>query len=26
LGKRSLIPINDPQFESTLEQMHAGGH
>jgi hypothetical protein len=26
LGNRSLIPINDPQFESTLEQMHAGGH
>ena len=26
LGKRSLIPINDPQFESTLEQMHLGGH
>jgi len=26
LSKRSLIPINDPQFESTLEQMHAGGH
>jgi hypothetical protein len=26
LGKRSLIPINDPQFESTLEQMHIGGH
>jgi hypothetical protein len=26
LDKRSLIPINDPQFESTLEQMHAGGH
>jgi hypothetical protein len=26
LGKRPLIPINDPQFESTLEQMHAGGH
>ncbi len=26
LGKRSLIPINDPQFESTVEQMHAGGH
>lgn len=26
LGKRSLIPINDPQFESTLEQMHTGGH
>jgi hypothetical protein len=26
LGKRSLIPINDPQFESTLEQMHMGGH
>src|SRR5215510_12257144 len=24
LGKRPLIPINDPQFESTLEQMHAG--
>ena len=24
LGKRSLIPINDPQFESTMEQMHAG--
>ena len=26
LGKRALIPINDPGFESTLEQMHAGGH
>ena len=26
LSKRPLIPINDPQFESTLEQMHAGGH
>lgn len=26
LGKRPLIPINDPQFESTLEQMHVGGH
>ena len=26
LGKRSLIPINDPQFESVMEQMHAGGH
>jgi len=26
LGKRPLIPINDPQFESTVEQMHAGGH
>jgi len=26
LGKQPLIPINDPQFESTLEQMHAGGH
>jgi hypothetical protein len=26
LGRRPLIPINDPQFESTLEQMHAGGH
>ena len=24
LGKRPLIPINDPQFESTIEQMHAG--
>ncbi|HKR15209.1 MAG TPA: hypothetical protein VJT15_24295 [Pyrinomonadaceae bacterium] len=24
LGKRSLIPINDPQYESVLEQMHAG--
>ena len=24
LGKRPLIPINDPQFESTMEQMHAG--
>ncbi len=24
LGKRSLIPINDPQFESVREQMHAG--
>ncbi len=24
LGRRPLIPINDPQFESTLEQMHAG--
>jgi hypothetical protein len=24
LGKRPLIPINDPQFESTLEQMHMG--
>jgi hypothetical protein len=24
LGKRPLIPINDPQFESTLEQMHLG--
>ena len=23
LGKRSLIPINDPQFESVMEQMHA---
>jgi hypothetical protein len=22
LGKRSLIPINDPQYESVLEQMH----
>ena len=26
LGKRSLVPINDPQFESTVAQMHAGGH
>ena len=26
LGKRSLIPINDPQFESVMEQQHAGGH
>jgi hypothetical protein len=26
LGKRPLIPINDPQFESVMEQMHAGGH
>ena len=25
LGKRPLIPINDPQFESTLEQMHSHG-
>jgi hypothetical protein len=25
LGKRPLIPINDPQLESTLEQMHAHG-
>jgi hypothetical protein len=26
LGKRALIPINDPQFESTMEQQHASGH
>ena len=26
LSKRSLVPINDPQFESVMEQMHAGGH
>ena len=27
LGKRSLIPINDPQYESVLEQAHEGhGH
>lgn len=26
LSKRSLIPINDPQFESVLEQQHASGH
>lgn len=24
LGKRSMIPINDPQYESVLEQAHAG--
>lgn len=24
LSKRSLIPINDPQFESVVEQAHAG--
>jgi hypothetical protein len=24
LGKRSLIPINDPQYESVLEQAHMG--
>jgi hypothetical protein len=24
LGRRSLIPINDPQYESVLEQMHEG--
>jgi len=24
LNKRSLIPINDPQFESVMEQAHAG--
>jgi len=26
LSKRPLIPINDPQFESVLEQAHAGDH
>jgi hypothetical protein len=26
LGKRALIPINDPQFESVMEQQHAAGH
>jgi len=26
LGQRSLIPINDPQFESVMEQQHASGH
>jgi hypothetical protein len=26
LSKRPLVPINDPQFESVLEQMHASGH
>lgn len=25
-GKRALIPINDPQFESVMEQQHASGH
>jgi hypothetical protein len=24
LGRRSLIPINDPQYESVLEQAHEG--
>jgi hypothetical protein len=26
LSKRALIPINDPQFESVLEQAHSHGH
>jgi hypothetical protein len=26
LGKRALIPINDHQFESVMEQQHASGH
>lgn len=26
LSKRPLIPINDPQFESVMEQAHEGGH
>ena len=26
LGKRALIPINDPQFESVMEQQHESGH
>ena len=26
LGNRALIPINDPQFESVMEQQHASGH
>ena len=26
LGKRALIPINDSQFESVMEQQHASGH
>jgi hypothetical protein len=26
LGRRALIPINDPQFESVMEQQHASGH
>ena len=24
LGKRPLIPVNDPQYESVVEQAHAG--
>jgi hypothetical protein len=24
LSQRPLIPINDPQFDSVVEQMHAG--
>jgi hypothetical protein len=26
LGRRPMIPINDPQFETVLEQVHAAGH
>jgi hypothetical protein len=26
LSKRALVPINDPQFESVLEQAHSHGH
>jgi hypothetical protein len=26
LSKRALIPVNDPQFESVMEQQHASGH
>jgi len=26
LSKRPLVPINDPQFDSVLAQMHASGH
>jgi hypothetical protein len=26
LSKRALIPINDPQFESVMEQQHAAAH
>lgn len=26
VSKRPIVPINDPQFESVLEQMHASGH
>jgi len=26
VSKRPIVPINDPQFESVLAQMHASGH
>jgi hypothetical protein len=26
LGKRALIPINDPQFESVMQQQHLSAH